>query len=70
MARPYETLGRRYLSILAVGGPRHPRILRALARTPHHFRRTINRLRDAGLVRFQAHRGGGVWALTKKASTA
>jgi hypothetical protein len=68
MARKYETLGRRFLEILAVGGPRKPNVLRALARGPHHFRTTINRLRNAGLIKFRHHRGGGVWALAKKST--
>jgi hypothetical protein len=64
--RSYETLGRRILAILEVGGPRKPRILKALASTERQFDRTISRLKAAGLIVHHRHRGGGVYALAKK----
>jgi hypothetical protein len=65
MARAYETLGRRFLAILEVGGPRKPNVLKALARNERHFRTTIRRLIKAGLVVYRKQYGG-LYALAKK----
>lgn len=68
MARAYETLGRRFLAILEVGGPRKANVLRALAKSERQFKRTIQRLRKAGLIVIQRNgdRGGQLYALAKK----
>ena len=58
MTRKYETLGRRFLAILEVGGPRKPNVLRALARSEYHFKTTIHRLVKAGLVVYRKQQGG------------
>jgi hypothetical protein len=65
MARKYETLGRRFLAILAEGGPRKPNVLRALARSEYHFRTTIRRLVKAGLVVYRKQHGG-LYALAEQ----
>lgn len=58
MPRNYETLGRRFLAILAEGGPRKPNVLRALARSEYHFTTTIRRLLKARLVVYHKQQGG------------
>jgi hypothetical protein len=65
MARAYETLGRRFLAILEVGGPRKPNVLRALARHERHFKSTIRRLVKAGLIVYRRQHGG-LYALVKQ----
>lgn len=68
MARQYETLGRRFLAILEVGGPRKRNVLRALARSEAQFKSTMQRLIAAGLVVIQRERGrsGKLFALAKR----
>lgn len=58
MARQYETLGRRFLAILEVGGPRKPNVLRGLARSEYHFKTTIRRLMKAQLIVYRKQQGG------------
>lgn len=66
--RKYETLGRRFLAILEVGGPRKRNVLRALAISEAQFKSTMRRLLAAGLIVIKTERGrsGKLFALSKK----
>jgi hypothetical protein len=61
-----QTLDRRYLDILAVGGPRKGNVLEALAPSQRAFKASIGRLRSSGLVHMQHCRGGVRYGLTGK----
>ena len=70
MPRPYTTIGRRFLAVLAEGGPRKKHILEAMAARYGHskkaFERHITRLVEAGLIVVTTHKRGGTYvALTK-----
>lgn len=62
--RPYNTLGRRILSILREGGRRKHNVLVGFAKSIGHsedfFQRAIARLARAGLVRTVNCRRGGL----------
>lgn len=71
MKRQYNTLGRRILSMLAIGGPRKYNVLVGFARAANHteksLKRTLERLTTNGLlIRRSLRRGGVHYALAKK----
>lgn len=64
MARQYDTLGRRILSLLepASGGPRKKNVLLGID-DPKRVERTLRRLMDAGLVVMIGDKKGARYAL-------
>lgn len=64
--RRYNTLGRRILALLEIGGPRKRTVLEGIAGSDERLRPVLDRLVAAGLVRAKHCRGGMVYALTGK----
>ena len=61
-----QALDRRYLGILGEGGARKHNVLRALASSEEVFKRSMARLRAAGLVTMKHCRGGVMYDLARK----
>lgn len=64
--RTYNTLGRRILSVLAVGGPRKRTVLVGLAGDEKRLRATLTRLMAAGMVRIIGSKRGTLYGLGKQ----
>ena len=68
--RTYNTLGRRILAMLEIGGPRKRTVLQGIAGSEKRLRPVLQRLMDAGLIVIQrkrtADRGGQHYALARQ----